>query len=133
MTRQHGTRAPSQRQLRVGEELRHVLAGVLGRGELHDPALAGRTITVTEVRVSPDLKRATAFVVPLGGSDEAEVMTGLRRSAPHLRSLVAHQMLLRYAPLLEFEIDRSFDHAARIEALLHSPAVQRDLELDDEE
>ena len=127
----HANRAPSQRQLRVGEEVRHILAQVLGRGELRDPALAGRTITVTEVRISPDLKNATAFVLPLGGTETDAVMAGLKRSAPHLRGLVAHEMRLRYAPQISFELDRSFDHAARIAELLHSPVVERDLAPDD--
>ena len=129
----HSARAPSQRQLRVGEEVRHLLAQVLGRGELRDPFLADRTITVTEVRISPDLKKATAFVLPLAGAETEEVMAGLKRSAPHLRGLVAQEMRLRYAPQISFELDRTFDHAARIAALLHSPAVERDLTEDDDE
>jgi ribosome-binding factor A len=132
MSKREG-RTPGQRQLRVGEEIRHVLAETLGHGELHDPELAGRTITVTEVRISPDLKNATVFVVPLGGEHSPEVMTALRRSAGHLRSLVAHQLRLRYTPHLAFELDRSFDQAQRIDALLHRPEVQQDLERDDGE
>ncbi|HLY58037.1 MAG TPA: 30S ribosome-binding factor RbfA [Stellaceae bacterium] len=126
--RKHSGKPQSQRQLRVGEELRHILAEVLGRGELRDPDLAGRTVTVTEVRVSPDLKQATAFVVPLGGEHAAEVVVALRRSAPYLRGVVGHRLQLRYAPALAFELDQSFDYAQRIDALLHRPDVAKDLD-----
>ncbi|HYM03253.1 MAG TPA: 30S ribosome-binding factor RbfA [Stellaceae bacterium] len=118
---------PSQRQLRVGEELRHVLARVLQRGELRDPALQDVTVTVTEVRVSPDLKNATAYVMPLGGRHTAEVIAGLTRSAGYLRSQVARDVPLRSAPSLVFALDTSFDHASRINELLHRPEVERDL------
>ncbi len=120
-------RSAGQRQLRVGEEIRHVLADIINRGELRDPALQGRTVTVTEVRISPDLKNATAFVVPLGGEHAAEVMAGLRRGSGFLRGQVGHKLGLRYAPAIGFELDQTFDHAARIDALLHSPEVERDL------
>ncbi len=126
-------KTPGQRQLRVGEEIRHVLAGVFARDELHDPELAGRTITVTEVRISPDLKNATAFVVPLAGEHSPEIMVALRRSAGHLRSILAHQLRLRYAPHLGFELDQSFDRAQRIEELLHRPEVLQDLAPQDED
>jgi ribosome-binding factor A len=121
-------KAPSQRQLRVGEELRHVLAQVLGRGELRDPALVDRTITVTEVRVSPDLKNATAFVVPLGGAHADEVLKALKKSAHFLRGQVSHEINLRYAPNLFFELDRTFDQAQRIDEILHRPEVMQDLQ-----
>jgi ribosome-binding factor A len=120
-------RAPSQRQLRVGEEIRHVLAEVLRRGELRDPELQGRVVTVTEVRLSPDLKNATAFIVPLGGDHSPEVLVALRRCAVYLRGVLARQLRLRYAPHVGFELDRSFDHAQRIEELLHRPDVMQDL------
>ncbi len=120
-------RAPSQRQLRVGEELRHVLAAALERGDVHDPALAGRAVTVTEVRVSPDLRNATVFVMPLGGGDEGPVMQALARARPFLRRVVARQVQLRYTPDLRFEVDRSFDTADRIERLLQRPEVRRDV------
>jgi len=126
-------RTPRQRQLRVGEEIRHVLAGIFGRDELRDPELAGRTITVTEVRISPDLKNATVFVVPLAGEHSPEIMVALRRSAGHLRSILAHQLRLRYAPHLSFELDHSFDRAQRIEELLHRPEVLQDLAPQDED
>lgn len=121
-------RTPSQRQLRVGEELRHLLSQVLGRDELRDPALQGRTITVTEVRISPDLKNATAFIVPLGGENEEEVLKGLKRCSGYLRSACAQAMSMRYTPHLFFELDHSFDEAQRIEKLLLRPDVARDLD-----
>jgi ribosome-binding factor A len=125
-------RTPGQRQLRVGEEIRHLLAQILARGEMHDPALADRTITVTEVRLSPDLKNATVYVVPLGGEHSAEVINALNHGAGHLRSLAAHELRLRYAPHLAFELDLSFDRAQRIEELLHRPEVLQDLAPDDD-
>lgn len=120
-------KGPSQRQLRVGEEMRHVLASIFQRGELRDPALHDVALTVTEVRVSPDLKRATAFVMPLGGSNTEKVMEGLKRGAPHLRQRVAHEVKLRVAPEITFAIDASFDEASRIDALLRREEVARDL------
>ena len=119
--------APGQRPLRVGEELRHALARILERGELRDPDLANATVTVTEVRVSPDLKSATAYVMPLGGTREAETLAALRRSAPFLRRMLAREVRLRYAPNIVFALDTAFAHASRISAALHQPAVERDL------
>jgi ribosome-binding factor A len=120
-------RTVSQRQLRVGEELRHVLAQVLSRGELRDPDLVGRTITVTEVRISPDLKNATAFIVPLGGEHKAEVLKALRRCSAFLRGAIGHEVRLRVVPRLSFELDVSFDHAQKIEEILHRPEVLQDI------
>src|SRR4051794_22413200 len=122
-----GPRPPSQRQLRVGEELRHALAQLLRPGELRDPALRDANITVTEVRVSPDLKNATAFVMPLAGANADDVMNGLKRSAPYLKAMLARSVELRQAPNIAFAYDTSFDSAARIAQLLHSPEVERDL------
>ncbi|HEY3918085.1 MAG TPA: 30S ribosome-binding factor RbfA [Stellaceae bacterium] len=119
--------APSQRQLRVGEEMRHVLARIFQRGELRDPALHDVTLTVTEVRLSPDLKRATAFVMPLGGRNVAEIMAGLKRGASHLRRLVAQEVKLRVAPQIAFALDDSFDQASRIDSILRRDDVARDL------
>jgi len=127
VTRHHKDQEPSQRQLRVGEELRHALARVLQRGELRDPALKDVAVTVTEVRVSPDLKNATAFVMPLGGQHRAEVIAGLTRSAGYLRGQLAREVPLRFSPTLAFALDTSFDHASRINELLHRPEVERDL------
>ena len=120
-------RAPTQRQLRVGEELRHLLAGILARHELRDPALHDATVTVTEVRISPDLKSATAFVMPLGGTHVPEVLAALQRGAGFMRGLIAREIELRYVPALRFVLDTTFDHASRIEALLHRPHVERDI------
>ena len=118
---------PSQRQLRVGEELRHALSRILQRGELRDPALHDVAVTVTEVRVSPDLKNATAYVMPLGGRHRAEVIEALTRSAGYLRGQLAREVPLRFSPELAFALDTSFDHASRINELLHRPEVERDL------
>jgi ribosome-binding factor A len=120
-------RAASQRQLRVGEELRHALAQLLRPGELRDPALSEASITVIEVRVSPDLKNATAFVMPLAGANADAIMAGLQRSAPFLRGRLARAVELRQAPSLVFAFDRAFDNAARIATLLATPEVERDL------
>jgi ribosome-binding factor A len=127
-------KAPSQRQLRVGEELRHILAQVLERGELHDPAVQDTPITVTEVRASPDLKNATAFVVPLGGDAAVtdRVLEGLNRAAPYLRRVLAEKVRLRCTPRINFLADTSFDEASHIEGLLRQPEVARDLEWEDD-
>ncbi|QCN95476.1 30S ribosome-binding factor RbfA [Azospirillum argentinense] len=118
---------PSQRQLRVGEEIRHALADLFRRGDFHDPELADLNVTVTEVRISPDLRNATAFVTPLGGGHMDETLSALRRAAPFLRGQIARVINLRHAPTLSFEADTSFDYAGRIDAILHSPAVARDV------
>ena len=120
-------RGHSQRQLRVGEELRHLLATLLERGEMRDPDLRGASITVTAVDVSPDLRSATAFIVPLGGQDEPRLLAAMRRAAPWFRAQVGEGAGLRYAPEIRFEIDRSFDEADRIGTLLRRPDVARDL------
>lgn len=120
-------RPPSQRQLRVGEEIRHTLAEILRRGDFHDPELAELNVTVTEVRISPDLRNATVFVTPLGGSGMDEALAALKRGAPYLRGQIARALTLRYAPMLSFEGDTSFDYAHHIDNILHSPEVARDL------
>jgi ribosome-binding factor A len=117
----------SQRQLRVGEELRHVLSQILRRGECRDPALRDASIAVTEVRLSPDLRSATAFVMPLGGANAPEIVAALKRSAGFLKRLVAREVPLRHAPNIVFALDESFDQADRIAALLARPEVERDL------
>jgi ribosome-binding factor A len=129
MTRKRGW-APGQRQLRVGEEIRHALARIFARGELHDPELRAADITVSEVRMSPDLRAATAFVAPLGGQGTERLIAALSRAAPAVRARLAREVELRYLPALRFEADRSFDAASRVEALLHDPAVARDLAAD---
>jgi len=118
----------SQRQLRVGEELRHALARLLRPGELRDPALFDANVTVTEVQLSPDLRNATAFVMPLGGSNAADIVAGLRRSAPYLKGQIARMVQLRRVPNLSFALDSAFDSADRIAAALHSETVARDLQ-----
>ncbi len=120
-------RGPSQRQLRVGEELRHALAWILERGEVRDPDLKGVSVTVTEVRVSPDLRKATVFVIPLGGGETEAVVTGLTRARPFLRRKVANAVRLKFVPDITFRADTSFDEARRIDTLLRDPAVARDL------
>lgn len=121
------SRAPGQRQRRVGELLRHALMEVLERDLLRDPDLVGRPITVTEIRTSPDLRNATAFILPLGGGDSAPIIAALGRAAPFLRRELASKVQLRYMPALHFQPDPSFDEADHIETLLRSDAVARDL------
>ncbi len=131
MSRRGEQRPPSSRQLRVGEAIRHALAAALERGEVRDPGLHGNPVTVTEVRVSPDLGHATAFVVPFGlqpGSGEiAEIVAALNRAAPFLRHRVAETVRTRYAPEIVFRADTTFDEAHRIHSLLTKPEVARDL------
>lgn len=128
------SKAPSQRQLRVGEELRHVLARVFERGELRDPAIQGVSITITEVRVSPDLKNATIYMVPLGGDVDLvdQVSIGLNRAASYIRRVLAGKVHLQHIPRLKFMADTTFDQAGHINELLRDPLVARDLELKDE-
>jgi len=120
-------RAASQRQLRVGEAIRHALSEFLARRELRDPALADRSVTVSEVRVSPDMRNATAYICPLGGEEVETVLEGLGRAAPHINSQIARMVRLRNAPRLTFVADPSFDQAEHIEQVLRAPAVARDL------
>ncbi len=120
-------KAPSHRQLRVGEELRHALSRILARGELRDPALADLNLTVTEVRVSPDLKNATAFVMPLGGGGLDAAVVAPNHAGGFFRSRLAQEVALRHAPRIAFAPDRSFDEARRIDEILERPRVQRDL------
>jgi len=120
-------RTPGQRQLRVGEEIRHLLADLLERGNMRDPDLREASITVTSVDVSPDLRNATAFVMPLGGQDEKRLMAAMRRAAPWFRARVGERAGLRHAPEIRFELDRTFDEADRIDALLRRPDVARDI------
>lgn len=120
-----------QRQLRVGEVLRHGLSQALQRGVVNDPVLETHVVTVSEVRVSPDLRNATAYVMPLGGRDEAEVLAALNRHRKFMRGLMAREVNLKYMPELTFQRDASFDAAARMDDLLASPHVRRDLAGDD--
>jgi ribosome-binding factor A len=131
--RSAGGRRPSQRQLRVGEALRHVLAELLMRDGMREPGLAGGALTVSEVRISPDLRHAEVFVTELGGELAPERLEALRRAAPLLRGEVGRRLRLKYAPDLAFRADRSFAEAARIETLLarERAAVESDREDDD--
>jgi ribosome-binding factor A len=122
-----GARLPSQRQLRVGELVRHAMAEMLARGDVHDPVLEGHLITVPEVRLSPDLRLATVYIMPLGGRDEEKVLAALERNKKYLRTEIAHRVNLKFAPDIRFRIDDRFDEAERIEKLLRSPDVARDL------
>ncbi|NHN89675.1 30S ribosome-binding factor RbfA [Acetobacter conturbans] len=124
---------PSQRQLRVGEEVRRVLAEVFARTEFRDPDLAGVMITVTEVRISPDLKHATAFVSDLGKGDIEALLPGLKRVSPFLRTQLAHTLRLRIAPELHFQPDTALDYAMEVDTLLRQPEVLRDLGKHEEE
>jgi ribosome-binding factor A len=119
---------PSQRQLRVAEEIRHVLAGLFERRDFRDPELANAQITVTEVRVGPDLRHATVFVSRLGRQDIDALLPALRRAAPFMRGQVAQAVRLRLAPELSFQPDHALDYASKIDRLLHQPEVARDLE-----
>lgn len=118
---------PSQRQLRVGELIRRTLSDVLARGDIHDPDLNRLSITVGEVRTSPDLKIATAFVLPLGGKDATEALECLRRNKGELRRAVSKALTLKFAPDLRFEMDRTFDRMDETRRLLGDETVQRDL------
>jgi len=130
MARQHRRdtgSGPSQRALRVGELVRHALAEMLTRGDVHDPVIETHLITIPEVRMSPDLKLATAYVIPLGGKDEKEVLAALERNKRYMRGEIAHRVNLKFAPDIRFRIDERFDEAERIAKLLRTPEVQRDL------
>jgi len=128
MARKKKSSAPAgQRQLRVGEEMRHALSEILREHHLADPDLAGRIITVTEVRISPDLRNATAFVLPLGGADTAKVVEALNRAAGYFRGELGRSVKMQFTPTLRFRADETFEEASRIEKLLHDPVVARDL------
>ncbi len=116
-----------QRNLRVGEEIRHALADIFMRGEVHSMDLFGASITVSEVRVSPDLKNATAFVMPLAGKNKESLLEALKKSSPELRHLVSKRVKLRHVPRISFALDDSYDEAERISNLLNKPEVVRDL------
>jgi len=123
----------SQRQLRVGELIRHEFADMLARGDVHDAVVEGHMITVPEVRVSADLRLATIYIMPLGGRDEKEVLDALERNSRYVRGEIARRVNLKFAPEIRFRIDERFDEAERIEKLLRTPAVQRDLKRRGEE
>jgi ribosome-binding factor A len=123
----------SQRQLRVGELVRHAVSDILSQGGVHDDTLSGHIITIPEVKMSPDLKLATVYVMPLGGRDTDTVIEALARNKKFLRGEIAHRVNLKFAPDLRFRADERFDEAERIEKLLRTPAVQRDLTNDSDD
>ncbi|HEY3813505.1 MAG TPA: 30S ribosome-binding factor RbfA [Caulobacteraceae bacterium] len=124
---------PSQRQLRAGELIRHALVEVLREEEIHDPALDGVSVTVTEVRMSADLKHATCFIEPLGGGHASEVVKALNKHARFLRGALGRHIEMKFTPELRFLHDESFNEAARIERLFDDPRVKRDLDAPDDE
>jgi ribosome-binding factor A len=124
---------PSQRMLRVGELVRHALSSVFARGEIEDPLLEGKVITVPEVRMTPDLKLANAYIMPLGGEGADEVVAALNRHHRFIRGRIAPELDLKFAPDLKFYIDDTFDEFGRIDAILRSDRVQRDLAHDGDE
>jgi ribosome-binding factor A len=130
MSRGHArepAKGPTQRSLRAGEVVRHAVAEILARGEIHDPVIATHLITVAEVRMSPDLRMATVYILPLGGHDAAVVLAALERNKRYLRGEIARRVNLKFAPDIRFRIDQRFDEAERVERLLRSPQVRRDL------
>ena len=129
-----GPAGPSQRQLRVGEALRHALADVLRDNEIRDPDLEGVSVTVTQVRPSPDMRHATVFCEPLGGKNAKAIVAALNRHKGFLRGEMGHRITMKFTPELRFVEDESFAEAQKIEQILKSPEVQRDLNahLDDE-
>ena len=124
---------PSQRALRVSELIRHAAAEILARGDIEDPALAKQVVTIPNVKMSPDLKLATLYVMPLGGKGAEKTIAALERHKKALRAEIAHRINLKFAPDLRFMLDNSFDASAKIDALLKSPEVARDLKRPDEE
>jgi ribosome-binding factor A len=126
--RSEKTTGPSQRQLRVGELIRHALAEMLTRGDIHDDVLAAHVITIPEVRMTPDLRLASIYVMPLGGKDIAPVLAALDRNRKYIRTEVAHTVNLKFAPDIRFLADESFEEAARIDRLLATKKVRQDLD-----
>jgi ribosome-binding factor A len=132
MKKTHSPAGPSQRMLRVGELVRHALAAMFARGEIEDDALRGAVVTVPEVRMTPDLKIANAYVMPLGGVHADEIVEALNQHKKFIRGRVAPQIDLKYAPEIRFFVDDTFDEAGKIDALLRSERVRRDLDDDDD-
>ncbi|HMN51547.1 MAG TPA: 30S ribosome-binding factor RbfA [Xanthobacteraceae bacterium] len=132
MTR-NNEKAPSQRMLRMGELVRHALAEMFSRGDVHDPVLETHVITIPEVAMTPDLRHATAYVMPLGGKDGRAVLDALNRNKKYMRGVIAKKIQAKFAPDLHFRIDERFDRAEQIDKLLKQPEVQRDLKREDDE
>jgi ribosome-binding factor A len=130
--RRDSSHGASQRQLRVGELVRHALADMLTRGDVHDPVIERHLITIPEVRVSADLRLATIYVMPMGGRDAEQVVAAFERHKKYLRAEIAHRINLKFAPDIRFRVDDRFAEAERIDKLLRSPDVKRDLEHDEE-
>jgi ribosome-binding factor A len=126
--RDSGTPGGSQRQLRVGELVRHAMADLLTRGDVHDPVIEGHLITVPEVRMTADLRLATIYIMPLAGRDAEQVLAAFERHKKFLRTEIAHRVNLKFAPDIRFRVDERFAEAERIDKLLRSPAVKRDLD-----
>jgi ribosome-binding factor A len=126
-------KAPSQRMLRMGELVRHALAEIFSRGDVHDPVLETHVITIPEVSMTPDLRHATAYVMPLGGKDTRAVLDALNRNKKYMRGVIAKKLQAKFTPDLHFRIDERFDRAEKIDKLLRQPEVQRDLKREDEE
>ena len=133
MVRRESGGAPSQRQLKVGEQIRRALSDALIRGETHEPGLMGASITVSEVKVTPDLRHATAYVMPLGGRKAEETLTALERARGELRRCVARAMTSKYTPDLAFRLDESFDRMDEVRRMFDQPQVRRDLAPDDDD
>jgi ribosome-binding factor A len=133
MTRARHNTGPTQRQLRVGEMLRHALADVLRRGDIRDPDLVGVSVTITQVKPSPDMRHATVFCEPLGGKNAAAVIAALNRNKAYLRGEMGHMITLKFTPDLRFLEDESFAEAQKIETILKSDRVKRDLSTPDSE
>jgi ribosome-binding factor A len=133
MSKDNKPSGPSQRMLRVGELVRHALATIFARGDVEDDALRGAIITVPEVRMTPDLKIANAYIMPLGGNYAEEIAAALNRHRKFIRGLVAPQLAMKYAPELRFYVDDTFEQAGRIDSLLRSDKVRRDLDDGDED
>jgi len=134
MTKLHdlfSSKTPNQRPLRVGEEMRRIIADIFIRSECRSPDLFDATITISEVRVAPDMKNATAFFMPLAGQDKEKLLKALKASSPEIRHLVSKRMKLRHTPKIHFSLDESFEVAQKIDSLLKSPEVARDLTKDE--
>lgn len=130
--REHTSGGPSLRLLRVGENVRHAISAILTRGDVQDPDLEGASVTVSEVRVSPDLRNATVFVMPLGGDEQGVIVKALNKNSAFIRGEMSKVVHMKYMPRLKFKLDDSFDEASHIDALLKNPKVQRDLAADDD-
>lgn len=126
-------KAPSLRLLRVSENVRHAISTIIARGDVHDPDLAGVSITVSEVRVSPDMRNAKVYIMPLGGVDQEIVIKALNKAGPYIRGQLSKRVRMKYLPRLAFRLDESYDEASHIQELLADPKVVRDVEHEDEE